>query len=159
MTDYIARPTSVMWFHPLQSMAKESSSSEVYLTSLCDYTSFHLTSRPEGMPHAAPRLRRISAEEGLPILAGLKTRGGPGHGQVDNALFVDDRFDSKRVTGIIQGEGAAVGMEGEFVGVEIGLVERIRRPQGCSAVGIEDLGVELTGCVEAAEHDRLRSSL
>lgn len=149
--DYDIRPTSVMWFHSLQSMAKESSPSKVYLPSLCDYASFDLTSWPEGMPHAAPRLCRISAEEGLPILARLEPWSGSCHGQVDNALFADDGFDSIRVTGIIQGEGAAVGMEGEFIGVEIGLVERIRSPQRFSPVGVEDLGVELTGCVEAAE--------
>lgn len=119
-----------------------------------DDAAFDAAAGPEGVAHCAPWLLRVGAEEGFAVGADLEAGGCAGDGEVDDAGFVDGGFDGVGGGVWVGGDGAAVGVEGEFAVVETLVVEGVGTPEwggGFTILsGVEDFGIELAGCMDAA---------
>ena len=131
-------------------MDEDPPSLEINLPAFGDHTAVDATPWPESMPHRSPGFLGIGAEEGFAIFTDLKARGLFRHGEVYDAVLVDDGLDGVGGAGVIESDGTTVGVEGEFVGVEAMAFYGIGAPEiGGLFVRVEDLGIELAGCVDA----------
>lgn len=61
---------------------------------------------------------RISPVVSLAIPPNLKARSGPCHGQIDDACFINNRFDSIGIALFIQCHGTSIGVEGKLLMVK-----------------------------------------
>ena len=64
--------TSMVRFHPLQGVAKETSAPKIYFSRFSDNTAVNLTSRPKRMSHGTPRVLWVSAKVALAIFPHMK---------------------------------------------------------------------------------------
>lgn len=110
--------TSMMRFHPLQSVDEEASALKVYLSCFGDYTSINLTSRPKRMSHGTPRILWIGAKIAFAVLTNVKTRCCPCYSQVDNASFICDGLDQVGSSVFTESNSTAIGIERELLIVE-----------------------------------------
>lgn len=143
----------VVGFHALQRVDEDASTLEIDgAVVLGDDAAFDAAARPEDVAHGAPGVVRVGAEVGCAVGAGLEARRGAGDGEVDDAGGVGGGFDGVGRYGFVGGDGAGVGVEGEVVGGEVGVVEGVGGPEWGFGVagGVEDFGVELAGCADAA---------
>ena len=131
-------------------MDEDPPSLEINLPAFGDHAAVDATPWPEGVPHRSPGVFRIGAEEGFAVFTDLKARGLFRHGEVYDTILVDDGFDSICRASVIESDGTTVGVEREFVGVEAMAFYGIGAPEMRGLfIGVEDLGVELAGCVDA----------
>ena len=114
-----------MRLHSLKGMHEYSPSSKIDLPGFRDDAALNPTARPECVSHGPPRLARICPKKALPIFPHEKPGRYPRHSQVNYALLVDHGFHGVRIAGRAKSDGTAVCVEGEFLGVEICLVEGI----------------------------------
>lgn len=99
-------------FHPLQGVDEEAPAGEIDgAVFFGDDAALDAAAGPEGMAHGAPGLLWVRAEEGFAVNSDLEAWGGTGDGKVDDAGFVDGGFDGVGCGGIVEGDGAAVGVE------------------------------------------------
>ena len=144
----------VMRFHPLQGVDEEPSAGEIDgAVFFGDDAALNAAAGPKGVAHGAPGLLWVGSEEGFAVTSDLEAWGGAGDGEVDDAGFVDGGFDGVGCGGIVESDGAAVGVEGEFTVVETLVVESVGAPEGVAGglsvfVWVEDFGVELAGCMD-----------
>ena len=143
-------------FHALQGVDENPSAFEINGAFFGDDVAFDVAAGPEGVSHCPPWMVRIGAEVGFTVGADLEARSDAGDGEVDDAGFVDGGFDGVSGGVVVEGDGAAVGVERKFAGVEAVVVESVGGPEvGCfvavTTVGVEDFGVELAGCPDTAE--------
>lgn len=145
----------VVGFHALQRVDEDAAALEIEgAVFLGDDAALDVAAGPEGVPHGAPGVLWVGAEEGFAVGADLEAGGGAGDCEVDDAGFVDGGFDGVGGGVRVRGDGAAVGVEGEFGLVEALVVEGVGAPEGRGGFAVlgrvEDFGVELAGCVDAA---------
>ncbi len=143
-------------FHALQGVNENPSAFEIDGAFFGDDAAFDVAAGPEGVSHCSPWMVRIGAEVGFTVGADLEARSDAGDGEVDDAGFVDGGFDGVSGSVLVEGDGAAVGVERKFGGVEAVVVESVGGPKvghfvAVALVGVEDLGVELAGCSDTAE--------
>lgn len=110
--------TSVVRFHPLQSVREKSPALEVHFSIFCHDAPFNFTSWPEPMSHRSPRMFRICTKIAFAILPYMKSRSRTGYIQVDDASFVCSRFDSIGSAVFIKSDGAAVAIERQLLLIE-----------------------------------------
>lgn len=106
------------------------------------------------MAHDTPRILKIGTIVCLSIFSDNKAWGGARDGQVDDRGGVGHGFDG--VGSAVCGElhGYVVGVEVAFVVREIRLGELIGAPEVWGGlVWVEDLSVELGGCVDTTATD------
>ena len=91
-------------------------------------------------------MTRIRAKGGCAVLAGLKARSGPDDLEIDDTIVVDGRSDVVFSPVLGQRHGDVIGVEGDARLIKAVVVQGVGRPEGRTiAIGVEDLGVELTG--------------
>lgn len=141
-----------MWLHSLQRMNEQGPSLEVDGPIRRGDGALGGAPRPEAVAHASPWVRQVCAKQSLAILAGHEAGCGLTDGQVDGSPRVCHRLD-----GVVFAVGreldcAVLGVEVALVLAEFDILELGRAPQEVLLLlfGVEDLGVELAGCADAA---------
>ena len=106
------------------------------------------------MSHSTPRVVRIRTKIACAVFANLEARRRLCHGDIDNALFVDNRLDSVRISLLIDGNGTAICVKGQHIRVIVGLIQCVRAPKWrMLALWEEDLAVELASGVDTARKE------
>ena len=137
--------------HALQGVLEERAPFEVDLARFGEDAALSGAARPEGVAHGAPRVVRVGAVEGFAVAADLEAGGGAGDGYVDDAGLVGGGFDGVEGCVFGEGDGAVGGVEGEVGLVKAVVVEGVGGPEGGGlVVRVEDFGVEMAGCEDAA---------
>lgn len=115
---------------------------------------------PESVAHRTPRVRGVRAKVGSTVLADDEARGVAGEGDVDQAVFIDGRFEGVGIALLVESQGNVVGPKGKHALVEHEVVQGIGVPAvRAISLGIEDLAVELRSRVNASgERFRLEES-
>ena len=141
-----------MRLHALQSVDEHSPALEIDRTLLRDQRTLNLTSGPEQVLHAAPRLLRVGTKVGGAILARRETRRGLRESDVDDTALVHTALDLVRLTVLGDFHGALLGSEVLLVVGEGEVVEVVGGPElGGIGDGVDDLRVELCGGADAED--------
>ena len=139
-----------MRLHALQREAVCAFAGEVNWTTGGNVAAFYFASRPEAVEHLTPWVLWISAEVCGTIFAAHKCRCGLRYPYVNNALCASRRLECVGVAILRQLEGDIIGIEVELVVRDAVVRERVRGKEGSGgAVGVEDLGAELTRRLDA----------
>lgn len=75
------------------------------------------------MSHSTPRIIQVSAERARAVFAHFESRRNLSHGEVDDALFVNNRSDRVRISFLAESNSTAVRMERQLIRVEVSLVQ------------------------------------
>lgn len=141
----------VVGLHALQSVDEEGLALEVDGALLGGDGALGDASRPERMPHRAPRVLQVGTEEGLARGADLEAGGCSGHLEVDDGSLVVHALDGVKGAIFRKLDGAVVGIKGRLVLAEVDVVEWRGAPEVLlGLVRGEDLAVELTSGSDAA---------
>lgn len=104
--------------HALKSVNEETASSEIDGSLLGDDAALDFASRPEGVPHLAPRVLGISAKVAGTILAHNEAGCGSGECEINDTAGVCARLDVVALAVLGEGDGAALGVEAVLFLVE-----------------------------------------